>query len=452
MACHSWQPAGRVRADKQPRGARVLERTLYSRVYGRPHLDHVLFSIGLVFMAVAAVDYAMGIAAGSKVVAVAAVVARTLRRAGRRGRPLPRVSDRRLRRARRHLAARGCARTRFGSRLRAASTDSRVARGPRHSGQSDLRDDVRHRLGTGGLGGALGAEILGLDPTFPLKFMIYFLIVVVVGGASSITGPLAAALILGIADVAGKYYVPKLGAFVIYTVMIAILIVRPQGLFAKPRDDGRGRRDAEATAHRRSLFWSLAFALVFVLPRYHLIGNEIAILALFALSLDLVLGYAGVVSLGHGVVLGSARTGRPVREAMGPPIRCRALPIAAAGGRDPGFATSFLVLRGSDLDAIAGDARIALLLGEIANRVAWTDRRRRRIAGHRDEAAMGISRSTARPNCLCVQSLCAVLAVSLARRIVDAPFGWSLRAIRDNPLRAQSVGIPVSRGWSPSTR
>jgi len=59
--------------------------------------------------------------------------------------------------------------------------------------------------------------------------------VVVVGGASSITGPLAAALILGIADVAGKYYVPKLGAFVIYTLMIAILIVRPQGLFAKPR-------------------------------------------------------------------------------------------------------------------------------------------------------------------------------------------------------------------------
>ena len=65
--------------------------------------------------------------------------------------------------------------------------------------------------------------------------MIYFLIVVVVGGASSITGPLTAALILGIADVAGKYYVPQLGAFVIYTLMIAILIVRPQGLFAKPR-------------------------------------------------------------------------------------------------------------------------------------------------------------------------------------------------------------------------
>ena len=84
-----------------------------------------------------------------------------------------------------------------------------------------------------GLGGALGAEVLGLDPTFPLKFMVYFLIVVAVGGTSSITGPLLAALLLGIADVAGKYYIPKLGAFIVYSLMIAILIWRPQGLFVR---------------------------------------------------------------------------------------------------------------------------------------------------------------------------------------------------------------------------
>ena len=87
--------------------------------------------------------------------------------------------------------------------------------------------------GLAGLGGALGAEILGLDPTFPLNYMIYFLIVVTVGGTSSITGPFFASILLGIADVAGKYYVPKLGAFVIYAVMIIVLIWRPQGLFAR---------------------------------------------------------------------------------------------------------------------------------------------------------------------------------------------------------------------------
>jgi branched-chain amino acid transport system permease protein len=125
------------------------------------------------------------------------------------------------------------ARTRFGSRLRAAVDDGRVARG--------LGIDVTRifaltfAVGSGlaGLGGALSAEILGLDPYFPLKFMIYFLIVVTVGGSSSITGPFLASLLLGIGDVAGKYYVPKLGPFVIYTIMIVILIWRPNGLFGR---------------------------------------------------------------------------------------------------------------------------------------------------------------------------------------------------------------------------
>ncbi len=79
--------------------------------------------------------------------------------------------------------------------------------------------------GLAGLGGALGAQILGLDPTFPLKYMVYFLIVVTVGGSSSVVGPFVAAILLGIADVAGKYYLPSAGAFV--------LLWRPQGLFSR---------------------------------------------------------------------------------------------------------------------------------------------------------------------------------------------------------------------------
>ena len=81
--------------------------------------------------------------------------------------------------------------------------------------------------------GVLRDPAIGLDPTFPLKYMVYFLIVVTVGGTSSITGPFLAALLIGIGDVAGKYYVPKLGAFIIYVIMIVVLIVRPQGLFAR---------------------------------------------------------------------------------------------------------------------------------------------------------------------------------------------------------------------------
>ena len=210
----------------------VLERTLYRRLYDRPHLDHVLFSIGLVFMAVAATDYAMG--SQQQNIRLPSWLSGRLD-----------VMGVGIGRYRAFLIG-TCgvlvvalqlvlSRTRFGLRLRAAVDDRRVARGL--GIPVDRVFAVTFAVGSGlaGLGGAMGAEILGLDPTFPLKFMIYFLIVVTVGGTAGLVGPFVAALVLGIADVAGKYYVPSLGAFVIYTLMIAILLVRPQGLFARAR-------------------------------------------------------------------------------------------------------------------------------------------------------------------------------------------------------------------------
>jgi branched-chain amino acid transport system permease protein len=210
----------------------ILERALYKRLYTRSHLDQVLFSIGLVFMAVAAIDYSFGsqqqliqlptwlqgridvlgvqvglyrsfiiVICGALVVALQLILTKT----------------------------------RFGSRLRAAVDDPRVARGLGINVSLIFATTFAFGSGLAGLGGALGAEILGLDPTFPLKFMIYFLIVVTVGGTTSITGPFLASLLLGIADVAGKYYVPSVGAFVIYTLMIVVLVLRPQGLFERAR-------------------------------------------------------------------------------------------------------------------------------------------------------------------------------------------------------------------------
>ena len=123
--------------------------------------------------------------------------------------------------------------TRFGAQLRAAVDDPRVAGGLGLNVNRIFLLSFATGSGLAGLGGALGAEILGLEPNFPLKFMIYFLIVCAVGGTTTITGPLLAALVLGIADVAGKYYVPTLGAFIVYLLMIVILMVRPEGLFAR---------------------------------------------------------------------------------------------------------------------------------------------------------------------------------------------------------------------------
>jgi branched-chain amino acid transport system permease protein len=212
----------------------LLERTLYRPMYAKPHLDQVLFSIGLTFMAVAATDYFMG--STQQIIQLPDFL---------RGRTELGVDPFVLGMGHYRLFIIAvCAaltvglqyvlsRTRFGSRLRAAVDDQRVAAGLGINVNIVFLTTFAMGSGLAGLGGALGAEVLGLDPTFPLKFMIYFLIVVAVGGTSSITGPLLAALLLGIADVAGKYYIPKLGAFIVYSLMIAILIWRPQGLFVR---------------------------------------------------------------------------------------------------------------------------------------------------------------------------------------------------------------------------
>ena len=208
----------------------LFERTLYVHVYGKSHLDQVLFTIGLVFMAVAAVDYVMG--SQQVFIHIPSALQGRFEIFGvgvGRYRLLIIVICGILTLALQLILSS----TRFGSRLRASVDDARVARGLGINVNAVFSLTFAVGSGLAGLGGALGAEILGLDPTFPLKYIVYFLIVVTVGGTSSITGPFAASLLIGIADVAGKYYVPKFGAFVIYTIMIVVLILRPQGLFAR---------------------------------------------------------------------------------------------------------------------------------------------------------------------------------------------------------------------------
>ena len=104
---------------------------------------------------------------------------------------------------------------------------------PRHRRRPHFA--VTFALGSGlaGLGGALAIEIVGLDPSFALTYLVYVLIVVSVGGLGSISGSFVAAALLGISDVAGKYYVPAIGAFLIYLVMIVLLMWRPRGLFGR---------------------------------------------------------------------------------------------------------------------------------------------------------------------------------------------------------------------------
>jgi branched-chain amino acid transport system permease protein len=208
----------------------VLERVLYRRLYGASHLDQVLFSIGLVFVSISSANYLFG--AQQQPLQLPPSLS------GQWHLPGLDMGVYRL-----FLIVTGLvlavvlqwlvARTRFGATLRAAVDNPRAARGLGLNVERVFVATFALGSALAGLGGALGIEMLGLDPEFPVKYIVYFLIVVAVGGSGNIKGSLYASLILGICDVAGKYYVPQIGAFVIYAVMVATLIFRPQGLFSR---------------------------------------------------------------------------------------------------------------------------------------------------------------------------------------------------------------------------
>jgi len=208
----------------------VLERTLYQRLYRASHLDQVLFSIGLVYVSIAVATYFFG--PSQQPVELPGFLRGQIDVAGRGfgAYRLFLVGVVAVLTVALHLLME---RTRFGAMVR-ASVDNAVA-------AAGLGINVNRvfaltfALGSGlaGLGGGLGIDVLGLDPTFPLKFMVYFLLVVAVGGVGTIKGPLLAALLLGVFDVAGKYYVPQVGGFVIYALMVVLLLLFPAGLYGR---------------------------------------------------------------------------------------------------------------------------------------------------------------------------------------------------------------------------
>jgi branched-chain amino acid transport system permease protein len=208
----------------------ALERTLYRRLYRASDLDQCLLTIGIVFISVAAFAWFYTTEQQSA-------------RAPEYLRGSVQFMGMSFAVYRLFLIVTGLVvtvalvwaleHTRFGATVRAAVDNQRMARGL--GIDVDRAFMVTFALGGGlaGLGGALAIEVVGLDPTFALAYLVYVLIVVAVGGLGSIGGSFAAAVVLGISDMAGKYYFPWLGAFLIYLVMVGLLMWRPLGLFGK---------------------------------------------------------------------------------------------------------------------------------------------------------------------------------------------------------------------------
>ncbi len=208
----------------------AFEQTLFRRLYRAGELDQVLLTIGLVFISVAVAAYFFG--TDQQPLQLPAYLRSSLTFMGLRF-AVYRLILLGLALLITVALVAGIEYTRFGARVRAAVDNERMARGL--GIDVDRTFAITFALGSGlaGLGGALAIEIIGLDPSFALTYLIYVLIVVSVGGLGSISGSFAAAVVLGISDVAGKYYIPQLGAFLIYLVMITLLMWRPLGLLGR---------------------------------------------------------------------------------------------------------------------------------------------------------------------------------------------------------------------------
>ncbi len=207
-----------------------FERTLFRRFYWASDLDQVLLTIGIVFISIAVAAYVFG--TEQQPLQLPAYLRSSFTFMGVRF-AVYRLILVGIALAITFVLVLALEYTRFGAQVRAAVDNERMARGL--GIDVDRTFAITFALGSGlaGLGGALAVEIVGLDPFFALTYLIYVLIVVSVGGLGSISGSFAAAAVLGISDVAGKYYVPQIGAFLIYLVMISLLMWRPAGLFGR---------------------------------------------------------------------------------------------------------------------------------------------------------------------------------------------------------------------------
>ncbi len=202
------------------------------------------------------------------------------------------------------------------------------------------------------------------------------------------------------------------------------------------------RRDARWRWWELALFAALPLAW-WLLPGQSLLLNEIAITALFAVSLDLILGYAGIVSLGHAAFFGLGAYTAALFATGVMPEPLAGLGVAIVASSLMGLASSVLILRGTDLTRLMVTLGVALLLYELANKLDW-------LTGGADGMQVAVAPLAGRfefdlagRTALAYSLIVLAAALFIARRVVHSPFGLSLQALRDNRLRAASIGLSV---------
>lgn len=193
------------------------------------------------------------------------------------------------------------------------------------------------------------------------------------------------------------------------------------------------------------VLWLLAFAAPVLSPSHALIINEIAIVALFAISLDLILGYTGIVSLGHAAFFGLGGYAAALFAKLVMPDPLVGLAVGIGAGTLLGLACSFTIMRGSDLTRLMVTLGVGLILLELANKLDWLTGGADGLQGVVMGPVLGRFEFDLYGITAAYYSLTVLLVLFLLlRRVVHSPFGATLKAIRDNRLRAMAIGIPVN--------
>jgi ABC-type branched-subunit amino acid transport system permease subunit len=426
----------------------LFERLLYRRLYAASELDQVLMTFGVVLMSVSVTVQVWGPFA-QPVVIPDYLGGRV--DFGFRAFPVYRIFLIAVSVALVVLLWVGLERTRWGAQIRAAVDNRRMAQSVGIN--VDRLFVLTFGLGSGlaALGGALGSELLPLTPGYALEYLIYVLIVVSVGGLGSIRGAFVAALVIGILDTIGKYVATDYGAFFMYAITLAVLMWRPAGLFGR-----MAARPAEVAVAPDSVFagrwrplealpWIAALAAFFLFDRNLALGAQVLIAILFALSLDLVLGYAGILTLGHAAFFGiGAYTAGMLSAHLG--IADPLLGLAAGVAAAAAFAalSGWVFLRTHGLTVLMLTLAFNVMLFEVANKANDLTGGTDGLQGVTVDPLFGLFRFDLYGKLGYLYTLAALfLAFLLVRGVVYSPFGLVLRGIRENTRRMHAVGTPV---------